>query len=127
MEQLSKRAEWSERKHLEGLQMVEAAILSQREHEIQLVKTTAKAESMKVVATKVSSMLPDVAAAVIGKTRDKSMAAALVARDLFESLDDKQFQIILGTLDTEQGAKVLKLMKDLAAEAEKEGESDATH
>ena len=127
MDQLAKRAQWAEAQHLQGLEAIQAAVLSERQHEIELVKVQGKAQAMNALASKVSGLLPDVAAGILGKVRDKSAAAALLARDLLESIDNEQFQVILGTLNPEQQTKILKLMQDLAKEAESEGATNATH
>lgn len=118
LEMVSTRLERSEERYAKALELLEALTLHEHERKIELVQVEAKTEALRKIGDQVAGLLPDVAAGLVGKVRGGSAKSALVARQLFESLNQTQLNGILQSLEPEQQHHVIQLMRELAASSE---------
>ncbi|HKY36464.1 MAG TPA: hypothetical protein VJN18_11025 [Polyangiaceae bacterium] len=123
IEQTAKRAEFAEAKFLEMLTTVHTFITQERETKVAMVKAEARAEVVKQIGGKITSIIPQISAAFLSGNagpQGPEYAAALQARELFSSITQEQLQGMLGHLNGGQQMAFFGIMKALAKAAEQQ-------
>lgn len=123
-----KRADLAEERYLKGLEVIANVVAQEHESKVNLLKAENRAAIQKQFASKISNLLPTVAAAFTEKKGPGGkMAAAVVgARGFFESINGEQMQKILMLLDDGQKATLFDFLKRISDESQGV-EGDQTH
>lgn len=109
-----------EDKVFKGIEIVQEALLGEREHQLAIVKANARADLQKELMGSIKGLLPEVAAGVIHKQAGAPAAAAAVGiKGLIDTLTPEQFEGIAALLKPEQQILLVQAMRRIA-------EADAT-
>lgn len=104
-----------EQQRIQDMDLVQQAIMGTREHELNVIRESSKAEAKKVLVTQVQNLLPEVTAAVMHKSSSNPAAAAAAGmKGFLGTLRPDQVQKIFESLDPAQQLVLAQTMKRLA-------------
>lgn len=112
-----KRADFSEGKYLEGLQVISQVLTGESENAVALKKAEGNADAKRLIAGRVAGLLPMVASAFVqnGPAKSPAHATLIGAKNLFTSLTQEQIQAFLALLSPDQAAQVFQMMEAVMA------------
>ncbi len=115
VEAVGRRAEFSETKYLEGLQVLQKVLTGESEHAVAMKKAEGNAKAKELLAERVAGLLPMVAGAFVqnGPAKSAAHATLIGAKNLFTSLSQAQIQAFLDLLSPEQRAQVYVMFESV--------------
>lgn len=128
LEAIARRAEHSESRYLEALQVLQRVLTGERQAEVEAIRADGNARAKVAIANRVATLLGPIASGMIAKyggDAGPQAAIATAVQGFVSSLNQEQLEKIISVLQPEQAAAVFQLVSAVKTDEAQAGATEA--